>query len=193
MVRLADGDRGAFGPLYDTLWPVLLGFARRALAGSPDAEDAAQTALMKVFSRACDFDPSRDALSWVLGIAAFECRTLRGCGPHGVPRMEPRGSDPRRARARRVYELGRLRSAAWTGLAVVPFAGCAVLASDQPASVAVLGAALYLLAALLFFRGQVYGAAVGAGLLPAPRRCLLRCSSASPGIAASEAPAGRGA
>ena len=77
MVRLADGDRGAFGPLYDTLWPVLLGFTRRALAGSPDAEDAAQTALMKVFSRASDFDPSRDALSWVLGIAAFECRTLR--------------------------------------------------------------------------------------------------------------------
>lgn len=77
MVRLADGDRGAFGPLYDTLWPVLLGFARRALAGSPDAEDAAQNALLKVLARASDFDPARDALSWALGIAAFECRTLR--------------------------------------------------------------------------------------------------------------------
>jgi RNA polymerase sigma factor (sigma-70 family) len=77
MVRLADGDREAFGPLYEVLWPVLFGFARRALAGSPDAEDAAQSALMKLFSRASDFDPARDALSWALGIVAFECRTLR--------------------------------------------------------------------------------------------------------------------
>lgn len=77
MVRLADGERGAFEPLYEALWPVFLRFARRALAGSPDAEDAAQGALMKVFSRACDFDPERDALSWALGIVAYECRTLR--------------------------------------------------------------------------------------------------------------------
>jgi RNA polymerase sigma factor (sigma-70 family) len=77
MVRLADGDRDAFDPLYDVLWPVFLRFARRALAGSPDAEDAAQGALMKVFSRACELDPDRDALSWALGIVAYECRTLR--------------------------------------------------------------------------------------------------------------------
>lgn len=77
MVRLADGDRGAFEPLYDALWPVLLAFARRALAGSPDAEDAAQGALMSLFARACEFDPARDALSWALGIVAYECRTLR--------------------------------------------------------------------------------------------------------------------
>lgn len=77
MVRLADGDREAFGPLYDALRPVLLGFARRALAGSPDAEDAAQTAMMKLFARASEFDPGRDALSWALGIVAYECRTLR--------------------------------------------------------------------------------------------------------------------
>lgn len=77
MVRLADGDRDAFEPLYEVLWPLLLRFARRALAGSPDAEDAAQGALMKVFSRASEFDPDRDALSWALGIVAYECRTLR--------------------------------------------------------------------------------------------------------------------
>lgn len=77
MVRLADGDREAFGPLYEALWPLFLGFSRRALAGSPDAEDAAQGALMKVFSRASELDPTRDGLSWALGIVAFECRTLR--------------------------------------------------------------------------------------------------------------------
>lgn len=79
--------------------------------------------------------------------------------------MEPRHSDPRRVRARHAYELGRARSAAWTGLAVVPFAGCAVLASERPASVTVLSAALYVLAVALFFRGEVYGTAVGPGLL----------------------------
>lgn len=77
MVRLADGDRDAFDPLYEALWPLLFRFARRALAGSPDAEDAAQGALMKVFARACEFDPERDALSWALGIVAYECKTFR--------------------------------------------------------------------------------------------------------------------
>ncbi len=79
--------------------------------------------------------------------------------------MEPRPSDPRRARARRLYELGRVRSAAWTALLVLPFVGCALFAAETPLSVAALGAALYLLAAGLFFRGQVFGAAVGLGLV----------------------------
>src|SRR5205085_1919122 len=34
-------------------------------------------ALVKVLSRAAEFDPGRDALSWALGIGAYECRTLR--------------------------------------------------------------------------------------------------------------------
>lgn len=79
--------------------------------------------------------------------------------------MEPKPSDPRRARARFVYELGRARSAAWTALVVLPFVACALFACDVPAPVVGLGAALYLLAAALFFRGEVYGSAVGAGLL----------------------------
>jgi hypothetical protein len=49
----------------------------RAIGGASDGEDAAQSALLKVFSRAADFDAERDALSWALGIAANECRTLR--------------------------------------------------------------------------------------------------------------------
>jgi RNA polymerase sigma-70 factor (ECF subfamily) len=77
MLRLADGERAAFDPLYELLWPLLRGFAQRALAGSPDAEDAAQIAITKVFSRASEFDPERDALAWVLGVTAYECRTLR--------------------------------------------------------------------------------------------------------------------
>lgn len=74
MVRLADGDRTAFRPVFEALWPVLRGFIVRQLP-PPDAEDVAQEALLKIFTRASEFDPGRDALSWALGIAAFEART----------------------------------------------------------------------------------------------------------------------
>jgi RNA polymerase sigma-70 factor, ECF subfamily len=77
MVRLADGDRAAFDPLYAILWPVVRRFAERALSGSADAEDAAQSALIKVFSRSTEFDRNREALPWILGVVAFECRTFR--------------------------------------------------------------------------------------------------------------------
>src|SRR2546425_10904070 len=76
MARLADGDRAAFGPAFALLWPRLRAFAARYVAVA-DAEDAAQAALLRVFSRASEYDPERDALAWALGIAAWECRTLR--------------------------------------------------------------------------------------------------------------------
>jgi DNA-directed RNA polymerase specialized sigma24 family protein len=75
MGRLADGDRTAFGPVFALLWPKLRAFAVRYV-GPIDGEDAAQAALLRVFSRASEYDPSRDALGWALGIAAWECRTL---------------------------------------------------------------------------------------------------------------------
>lgn len=76
MERLADGDRTAFRPAFELLWPRLRAFAVR-YAGEPDGEDAAQHALLRVFSRAGDYDGERDPLAWALGIAAWECRTLR--------------------------------------------------------------------------------------------------------------------
>lgn len=77
MIRLADGDRAAFEPAFQALWPIVSRFAARALPGSTDAEDAAQIALLKVFTNAAQLDPDRDALTWVLGITAYECKTLR--------------------------------------------------------------------------------------------------------------------
>ncbi len=74
--RLADGDRAAFGPVFALLWPQLRTFAVR-FVGPADGEDAAQAALLKVFSRVSDYDRGRDALAWALAIAAWECRTLR--------------------------------------------------------------------------------------------------------------------
>jgi DNA-directed RNA polymerase specialized sigma24 family protein len=76
MTRLASGDRAAFHPVFDVLWPVLQRFAARQLPAS-EAEDVAQQALLKVFERSCELDPELDGLSWALGIAAFEIRTAR--------------------------------------------------------------------------------------------------------------------
>ncbi|HVT14852.1 MAG TPA: sigma factor [Thermoanaerobaculia bacterium] len=74
--QLADGDREAFHPVFVRLWPLLRGFAVRCLPRD-EAEDAAQEALLRVFARAAEFDRRRDALSWVLGIAAYEIRSAR--------------------------------------------------------------------------------------------------------------------
>ncbi len=76
MVRLADGDRDAFPPLFEALWPLLRNFSRRLLNQPQDAEDVAQQALLNVFRRASEFDPRRDALSWIFGITAYECKTV---------------------------------------------------------------------------------------------------------------------
>src|SRR3954471_10693441 len=76
MGRLADGDRTVFGRVFALLWPRLRAFAVR-YAGPADGEDAAQTAVLAVFSRASEYDPERDALVWALGIAAWECRSVR--------------------------------------------------------------------------------------------------------------------
>jgi RNA polymerase sigma-70 factor (ECF subfamily) len=77
VARLADGDRDAFAPVFDRLWPVVRAFAERVLGHDADADDVAQRALVSVFSRASEYDGSRDAVAWALGITAWECRTSR--------------------------------------------------------------------------------------------------------------------
>jgi len=76
LTRLADGDREAFHPVFVALLPLLRRFASRSLPPA-EAEDTAQEALVKVFLRAAEFDRNRDALSWVLGIGAYEIKTAR--------------------------------------------------------------------------------------------------------------------
>ena len=76
MTALAAGDRHAFHPVFVSLWPLLSRFTARHLPPA-DAEDAAQQALFRVFSRASEYDPKRDALPWALGIASYEIRTAR--------------------------------------------------------------------------------------------------------------------
>jgi RNA polymerase sigma-70 factor (ECF subfamily) len=76
IVRLADGDRSAFHPAFEAVWPLLRRFTGRHLPPG-EAEDAAQEAIVKIFRQAASFDPARSALAWMLAIAAFEIRTVR--------------------------------------------------------------------------------------------------------------------
>ena len=91
MARLADGDREAFHPVYRAAWPVVRSFAVRVLGGSSEADDVAQQALLRVFARATEYDPQRDALTWMLAIAAYECKTARRRRSRSkeVPAAEP--------------------------------------------------------------------------------------------------------
>ncbi|MEJ7601576.1 MAG: sigma-70 family RNA polymerase sigma factor [Kofleriaceae bacterium] len=77
MLRFADGDRSAFREVFDSLWPVLLAVASRALPGRADSEDAAQRAILKVFDRIVDLDRDRDGVAWAITIVGFEILTLR--------------------------------------------------------------------------------------------------------------------
>src|SRR2546425_8428148 len=95
MERLADGDRAAFHPVFAVLWPLLRRFAARHLRPEA-AEETAQEALVKVFLRAAEFDPSRSAFAWALGIAAFEIRTV------GRRRIRRREDSPREGMLERI-------------------------------------------------------------------------------------------
>jgi RNA polymerase sigma-70 factor (ECF subfamily) len=75
--RLASGDRSALEPAFDRLWPALRRFTGRLMRDDAAADDAAQSALLKIFARMSELDLERDALAWALGVAAYECKTLR--------------------------------------------------------------------------------------------------------------------
>ncbi len=70
MVRFADGERDAFRAVFDGLWPALVAFARGMGLDDAEAEDAAQRALLKVFSRIADLDRTRDGVTWAVTLAA---------------------------------------------------------------------------------------------------------------------------
>jgi DNA-directed RNA polymerase specialized sigma24 family protein len=77
MARLADGDRRALRAVHDAVRPAMLEAARRILGPGPDAEDATQSALHKLFSQAADFDRARRVVPWAVALVVFEARTIR--------------------------------------------------------------------------------------------------------------------
>ena len=74
--HVATGDRAAFARLFAELWPVVRRFCVNMMRADVDADDAAQEAMMKIFNRAAQYDPTRPVLPWALTISAWECRTL---------------------------------------------------------------------------------------------------------------------
>jgi RNA polymerase sigma-70 factor (ECF subfamily) len=76
VAQLADGNRAAFTPVFQILWPPVLRLCGSMLKNDADAADAAQQALEKVLTRCGDYDRTRPALPWALAIAAWECKTF---------------------------------------------------------------------------------------------------------------------
>lgn len=76
MAAAADGDRASIDPLFHALWPIVVAYTQR-LVGPVLAEDCAQDALVQLFSQLERYDRSRDALTWALTLATWQCRTAR--------------------------------------------------------------------------------------------------------------------
>jgi RNA polymerase sigma factor (sigma-70 family) len=89
--RLGAGDRRASVQVFGLLYPQLLQVATRALGAGPDAEDAAQQALVRVFEQAHDYDTARSALAWAVTIVVWQCRTIRRA--RSRRRTEPLGDE----------------------------------------------------------------------------------------------------
>lgn len=74
--RLADGDRAAIPPVFEALWPIVLRACERLVRVPADAEDAAQTALIRLFAQATRYERGRSVQAWALALAWWECRTV---------------------------------------------------------------------------------------------------------------------
>lgn len=78
VLRVADGDRAAFDALYDAIAPRVDATCARILGPGPDAEDAAQQALCRIFERSAEYDAERGpAWGWILTTTCWEARTVR--------------------------------------------------------------------------------------------------------------------
>lgn len=78
VLRLADGDASVFDAVYDEVGPRVDALCVRLLGSGPDAEDAAQQALIRVFEQVDRYDPAiGPAIGWILGLAIWEARTVR--------------------------------------------------------------------------------------------------------------------
>lgn len=103
MASAADGDRRAIEPLFHALWPIVVRYATRLLGDPSLAEDCAQDALVQLFGQLERYERGRDALTWALTLATWQCRTVRrrqlrrgeqsargtpstGAGPHQLTR-----------------------------------------------------------------------------------------------------------
>ncbi len=99
MVRVARGDRAAFGTLYDRYGGLLVALGMRIVRSKAEAEDVLHDVFIEVWKRAGDFDPTRGSVrAWL----ALRMRS----------RSLDRQKSPRVARAVVFDELGAAQQAA---------------------------------------------------------------------------------
>ena len=68
--RVADGDHGAFGALYDQLAPLVYGVSKRVLHDPSYAEEVTQEVFLEIWRQAPRFDGSRGSVrAWAATIA----------------------------------------------------------------------------------------------------------------------------
>jgi RNA polymerase sigma-70 factor (ECF subfamily) len=92
--RLASGDVGALGAVYDRYAPLVNGLARRILRDPRDAEDVVQDVFVQVWREADRFDVGRGSpLGWICMMARSRAiDRLR----RRTARREERDADPDR-------------------------------------------------------------------------------------------------
>ncbi len=70
MARIAHGELGALGTLYDRHYLPVLRFVQRATRNAPEAEDIAQEVFLTASRVAGTYDGRPSCLPWLFGIAA---------------------------------------------------------------------------------------------------------------------------
>ncbi|MBY6092380.1 MULTISPECIES: sigma-70 family RNA polymerase sigma factor [Rhodobacterales] len=74
LLRMAQGERAALRNLYSEAGPKLFGVCIRMLKDRAEAEDALQEILVKLWSKAHQFDPRRGrSTAWAVTIARNHC------------------------------------------------------------------------------------------------------------------------
>ena len=94
--RARDGDESAYAELLARHRDRVFSFLLRLLGSSQDAEDVAQEAFVKAFSRLDSYDPARPFISWLFGIAHHAALDhLRARRPAALSLDDPDGApDP---------------------------------------------------------------------------------------------------
>ena len=68
--RVAQGDEGAFGELYDRMAPRVLGLVRRLLVDPSQSEEVTQEIFLEIWQNATRYEPLRGGAStWILTMA----------------------------------------------------------------------------------------------------------------------------
>lgn len=77
MHALAEGDRGAFDGAFRTLEPLVVRFVSRLVPDRDARDEVVQSTFVRAFEHISEYDHTRDPVTWVLGIAAWQVRSFR--------------------------------------------------------------------------------------------------------------------